>query len=117
MSDDPQCQEHAPDDATNQCCVVVYCSSQDEDYYSDDDQPTPLVDQRLPESVLKTIDLSAKPPDGSEEFSQTELHLPLNDESHLTSPGGRLPENVLKQVDLSAKPADGSDEFLQVLVT
>ena len=72
MSDDPLCQEQTPDDATNQCCVVVYCSSQDEDYYSEDDtvQPTSPGGGRLPESVLKQVDLSAKPADGSDEFLQ-----------------------------------------------
>ena len=72
MSDDPLCQEQAPDDATHQCCVAVFCSSsQDEDYEEEeeeeDGQPQ---SQHLPESILKQVDLSAKPDDGSDEFLQ-----------------------------------------------
>ena len=68
MSDDPLCQEETPEDATNKCCVAVFCSSSEEEY--DYDSSLPSSDQGLPESVLKSVDLSAKPLDGADEFQQ-----------------------------------------------
>ena len=61
-------------------------SSQDEGF-----RTSPVkTEGRLPESLLKQLDQSAKPEDGSEEFEQSELRIPpSNDEGRWSGTGDR----------------------------